>query len=128
MDTGDADACLAVTWPRPRSMGLGPAAPPGRALAEDDGGADGRRGRGRRRRAGWAASSSADGGFDGFLAGADTPDAILALAESAQTESAWGNRPALERVESEVSEDDTTPLDAARRSPVGSRTPDSPPA
>ena len=57
----------------------------------------------------------ADGGFDGFLAGVDTPDTILALAESAQTESAWGNRPALERVESEVSADDHTPLDAARQ-------------
>ena len=56
----------------------------------------------------------ADGGFDGFLAGAGTPDTILALAESAQTESAWGNRPALERVESEVSADGHTPLDAAR--------------
>jgi hypothetical protein len=57
----------------------------------------------------------ADGGFDGFLAGAGTPDTILALAESAQTESAWGNRPALERVESEVSAADHTPLDAARQ-------------
>ena len=56
-----------------------------------------------------------DGGFDGFLAGAGTPDVVLALAESAQTEQAWGNRPALERVESEVSEDGNTPLDAVRR-------------
>ncbi len=56
-----------------------------------------------------------DGGFDGFLPGGGTPDAILALAESAQTEPSWGNRPALARVESEVSEDGHTPLDAARR-------------
>jgi hypothetical protein len=56
-----------------------------------------------------------DGGFDGYLAGAGTPDVILALAESAQTESAWGKRAALERVESEVSADGHTPLDAVRR-------------
>lgn len=56
-----------------------------------------------------------DGGFDGFIAGGGTPDAILALAESAQTEPSWGNRPALERVESEVSDEGRTPLDAARR-------------
>ena len=56
-----------------------------------------------------------DGGFDGFIAGGGTPDTILALAESAQTEPSWGNRSALERVESEVSDDGHTPLDAARR-------------
>ncbi len=56
-----------------------------------------------------------DGGFDGFIAGGGTPDAILALAESAQNEPSWGNRPALARVESEVSDDGQTPLDAARR-------------
>ncbi len=56
-----------------------------------------------------------DGGFDGYIPGGGTPDAILALAESAQTEPTWGNRPALERVESEVSDDGRTPLSAARR-------------
>ena len=56
-----------------------------------------------------------DGGFDGFVPGAATPDALLALAESAQTETEWGNRPAVERVESHVSDEDNTPLDAARR-------------
>ena len=55
-----------------------------------------------------------DGGFDGFIPGGGTPDAILALAESAQTEPSWSNRAALERVESEVSDDGRTPLDAAR--------------
>lgn len=57
----------------------------------------------------------ADGGFDGFLPGAATPDALLALAESAQTEDTWGTRPAAERVDHTLSEDDRTPLDAARR-------------
>ena len=56
-----------------------------------------------------------DGGFDGFIAGGGTPDTILALAESAQSEPSWGNRPALERIESEVSDDGHTPFDAARR-------------
>jgi len=56
-----------------------------------------------------------NGGFDGFVPGSGTPDALLALAESAQTGSEWGNRAAVERVEAQVSDDDRTPLDAARR-------------
>lgn len=56
-----------------------------------------------------------DGGFDGFIAGGGTPDVILALAESVQSEPSWGGRPALERIESEVSDDGRTPFDAARR-------------
>ena len=56
----------------------------------------------------------AEGGFDGFVPGAATPDGLLALAESAQTEAEWDNRAAVERVESVESEDGKTPLDAAR--------------
>ena len=56
-----------------------------------------------------------DGGFDGYIAGGGTPDAILALAESAQTEAGWDNRAAVERVETETTRDDQTPLDAVRR-------------
>jgi hypothetical protein len=55
-----------------------------------------------------------DGGYDGFVPGSGTPDALLAFAESAQTEAEWGNRAAVERVESQVSSDDKTPLDAAQ--------------
>lgn len=92
-------------------VGLGPAAA---ALAEDDDGVTADEAVTAAER--WLGrQQEADGGFDGFLAGADTPDTILALAESAQTESTWGNRPALERVESEVSVGDHTPLDAARQ-------------
>jgi hypothetical protein len=57
----------------------------------------------------------ADGGFDGAIAGGGTPDAILALAESAQTGTVWSNRAAFERVDAEVSRDGATPLDAVRR-------------
>jgi Prenyltransferase and squalene oxidase repeat len=56
----------------------------------------------------------ADGGYDGFVPGSGTPDALLSFAETAQTETEWGNRAAVERVESQVSEDDKTPLDAAQ--------------
>ncbi len=56
-----------------------------------------------------------DGGFDGFIAGGGTPDAVLALAESAQTEAGWDNRAAVERVEAEETRDGHTPLDAVRR-------------
>lgn len=63
-----------------------------------------------------------DGGFDGYLAGSGTPDVVLALAESAQAEAPWGNRPAVERVESEVAEDGETPLDAVRD--IAGRVPD----
>ena len=92
-------------------VGLGPAAA---ALAEDDDGVTADEAVTAAER--WLGrQQEADGGFDGFLAGVGTPDTILALAESAQTESTWGNRPALERVESEVSVGDHTPLDAARQ-------------
>jgi hypothetical protein len=55
-----------------------------------------------------------DGGFDGFVPGSGTPDALLALAESAQTESEWSKRPAVERVEAQRSSERRTPLDAAQ--------------
>jgi hypothetical protein len=55
-----------------------------------------------------------DGGFDGFVPGGNTPDAVLALAESAQTSPNWSNGDALERVESDIAEDGSTPLSAVR--------------
>jgi hypothetical protein len=64
-----------------------------------------------------------DGGFDGFVPGAATPDGILALAESAQTEATWANRSALQRVEQDESEAGHTPLDAARRLARGNEDP-----
>jgi hypothetical protein len=64
-----------------------------------------------------------DGGFDGFGAAVATPEAVLAFAESAQTEATWSNRPAVERVDQVVSGDDQTPLDAARRLARGNEDP-----
>jgi hypothetical protein len=64
-----------------------------------------------------------DGGFDGFIPGAATPDGVLALAESAQSEPEWGNRAALERVDQQTTEGGRTPLDAARRLARGDEEP-----
>jgi hypothetical protein len=64
-----------------------------------------------------------DGGFDGFGAATATPEAVLAFAESAQTESTWANRAAVERVEQVLSEDDRSPLDAARSLARGNQDP-----
>jgi hypothetical protein len=55
-----------------------------------------------------------DGGFDGVIVGAETPDATLALAESAQTSAEWSTRAAVERVEAARSSRGRTPIDAVR--------------
>jgi hypothetical protein len=55
-----------------------------------------------------------DGGFDSVIPGAETPDAILALAESTQTEARWSTRAAVERVETERSPGGQTPIDAVQ--------------
>ncbi len=54
-----------------------------------------------------------DGGFPGGEVA--TPEAILALAESAQTSDEWSGREGFERVEEQVGADGDTPIDAARR-------------
>ncbi len=55
-----------------------------------------------------------DGGFDQALPGVETPDAILALAESAQTEAEWSTRAAIERVDGQTTRG-RSPLDAVSR-------------
>jgi hypothetical protein len=64
-----------------------------------------------------------DGGFDGFGAAVATPEAVLAFAESAQTEATWSNRAALERIDQVESAEGQTPLDAARRLARGNEDP-----
>lgn len=56
-----------------------------------------------------------DGGFDGYVPGGGTPDAILALAESAQTDPSWSVRQAVDRIDEATNDEGRTPLDAARR-------------
>jgi Prenyltransferase and squalene oxidase repeat len=56
-----------------------------------------------------------DGGFDQTLPGAETPDAVLALAESAQTETEWSTRDAVDRVDAQTTRGGRTPLDAVSR-------------
>src|SRR4029453_15064639 len=56
-----------------------------------------------------------DGGFDRSLPGAETPDAVLALAESVQTEAEWSTRDAVHRVDGQTTPSGRTPLDAVSR-------------